>query len=496
MDPNNFEDLGIYQDKSVADSVPVEDFSLNISSDDEARIDDQNSDGTFDIGDVSIAEQSNPDVGSLTEFEEIERKIRKNRVEDDTDDNTDISDIPTDMENRSNKNKGSRATSANSSRQPSFEQKIKSPTDNTTTTPTISRQISMRRSSSATSSSPVSPPSPTMKRRKQLQDTGYMSQSGVGTSPNSPPYRQQPGTSRRQIRDQILSSPSSNDEHQTHGGSSIDLTTISPMQSTHDNNITPMNNSGEPNSMVATFGTTEDFERLLKQQLVDDETNDMYEPFQLRSESSSENEKEKSKTSASASSSPEPKPINKPMAKERTSKLPVKTNRSSTLPQPRSKPSTSTTKPTIKLKTNPAVRRNSSKSGKRGNNNTNHVRSPAANRARNARNMRTANYSSLTRESSGDDLSVRSDVSSTELKTKLRTERKSGKEQANLLKHLQENYSDLLMKFADAENTIDKLRLGAKIDLAVSIPQANEDLSLPGHYADMKIRRSDSNISA
>merc|ERR1712183_847930 len=162
-------DLGIYQDKSVADSVPVEDFSLNISSDDEARIDDQNSDGTFDIGDVSIAEQSNPDVGSLTEFEEIERKIRKNRVEDDTDDNTDISDIPTDMENRSNKNKGSRATSANSSRQPSFEQKIKSPTDNTaTTTPTISRQISMRRSSSATSSSPVSPPSPTMKRRKQL----------------------------------------------------------------------------------------------------------------------------------------------------------------------------------------------------------------------------------------------------------------------------------------------------------------------------------------
>merc|ERR1712096_452863 len=92
----------------------------------------------------------------------------------------------------------------------------------------------------------------------------------------------------------------------------------------------------------------------------------------------------------------------------------------------------------------------------------------------------------FTRESSGDDLSVRSDVSRGELRERLKGERKSKNEQEGVLKHLQDNYSDLLMKFADAENTIDKLRIGATIDLDVNLPEVKEDLDPHLYQADIK----------
>lgn len=181
------------------------------------------------------------------------------------------------------------------------------------------------------------------------------------------------------------------------------------------------NQSGaeEEGKLVATFGTTEAFEALLKQQLEDDDV------------------------SSSNPSDEEPTPI----AEERLSS--ANTTPRVQLPQNR--------RPKFRSRT---------------------ARSPAANRARRAsQKSKTWGPRSHTQAfpESSDDLSVHSDASRHELRKKLRTERVEREKEKSIKQQLQSEYDDLLTKYAQAENVIDQLRIGAKIDLIAQLP---DDMSL------------------
>ena len=54
------------------------------------------------------------------------------------------------------------------------------------------------------------------------------------------------------------------------------------------------------------------------------------------------------------------------------------------------------------------------------------------------------------------------DLKESELKTKLKQQKRHGKETGQLLNQLHENYNELLQKYAQAENTIDQLRFQPK----------------------------------
>ena len=66
-------------------------------------------------------------------------------------------------------------------------------------------------------------------------------------------------------------------------------------------------------------------------------------------------------------------------------------------------------------------------------------------------------------DSAGEDLSQGSTVSKRELKTRYIEEVHSRKQNEETLDQLQKEYQNLLKKYAEAENVIDDLRLGAKV---------------------------------
>ena len=66
-------------------------------------------------------------------------------------------------------------------------------------------------------------------------------------------------------------------------------------------------------------------------------------------------------------------------------------------------------------------------------------------------------------DSAGEDLSQGSTASKRELKTRYIEEVHSRKQNEETLDQLQKEYQNLLKKYAEAENVIDDLRLGAKV---------------------------------
>nr|XP_039264857.1 uncharacterized protein LOC120340620 isoform X1 [Styela clava] len=190
-------------------------------------------------------------------------------------------------------------------------------------------------------------------------------------------------------------------------------------------------NVSDDEKLVATFGTTENLEDLLERQLKDmeDEENE-----------NSENEQTQTRTKPPTLASSSRDNINK-----------QSNSRTETKPRQPIRP--------------PRFRR-------AVDNRT--TRSPAANRVKKA-HQRSRVKSSLARspsfpESSDGDLSVRSDVSRTELRQRLRREHKDKKKEKEVSTQLQTDYDELLTRYAEAENVIDQLRIGAKIDLFASIP--------------------------
>ena len=85
------------------------------------------------------------------------------------------------------------------------------------------------------------------------------------------------------------------------------------------------------------------------------------------------------------------------------------------------------------------------------------------------------------REISEDEDTETSDLKESDLKVKLKQQKRHGKETGQLLNQLHENYNDLLEKYAQAENTIDQLRFQ---------PKFTGDNSTPPSYATEVRRRS------
>uniref|UniRef100_F6W300 AKNA domain-containing protein n=4 Tax=Ciona intestinalis TaxID=7719 RepID=F6W300_CIOIN len=246
--------------------------------------------------------------------------------------------------------------------------------------------------------------------------------------------------------------------------------------------------TNEPNSLVATFGTTEDFEVLLQQQL--DEMNDDDIGTATRGQTYTGRDTE-SPTQLNQTTDIQwrhPGNNRQPTSKNLNSSNESVRKSSYTRPSPRNKPTTN--KPVVKsrLKLSPEVKANSpnrdsfqprESTPASGRNTSRSARSPAANRARRANDKTHGRESRLICQSS-DDASIRSDVSRSELRSKLKQEAQSRKRDEEFVKQLQENYGELLMKYAEAENTIDHLRLGAKINIFASVPRPNpEDPTLP-----------------
>ncbi|XP_078489413.1 uncharacterized protein LOC100177391 [Ciona intestinalis] len=246
--------------------------------------------------------------------------------------------------------------------------------------------------------------------------------------------------------------------------------------------------TNEPNSLVATFGTTEDFEVLLQQQL--DEMNDDDIGTATRGQTYADRDTE-SPTHLNQNADiqwQQPGNNRQPTSKKLNSSTESVRRSSYTRPSPRNKPTTN--KPVVKsrLKLSPKVKANSPNRDSfqpreatptSGRNTSRSARSPAANRARRANDKTHGRESRLTGQSS-DDASIRSDISRSELRSKLKEEAQSRKRDEEFVKQLQENYGELLMKYAEAENTIDHLRLGAKINIFASVPRPNlEDPTLP-----------------
>lgn len=69
-----------------------------------------------------------------------------------------------------------------------------------------------------------------------------------------------------------------------------------------------------------------------------------------------------------------------------------------------------------------------------------------------------------------DDDESSSDISTRDLVEKLKTEKCNRKETHELYSRLQGDYDELLAKYAQAENTIDQLRIGARLNLYSDLP--------------------------
>ena len=70
--------------------------------------------------------------------------------------------------------------------------------------------------------------------------------------------------------------------------------------------------------------------------------------------------------------------------------------------------------------------------------------------------------------------------SGVDLHERLRKERSSRKERDEVYQRLQDDYDELLKKFAQAENTIDHLRIGAKLNLYSDLPPPQQSSFVHG----------------
>lgn len=78
--------------------------------------------------------------------------------------------------------------------------------------------------------------------------------------------------------------------------------------------------------------------------------------------------------------------------------------------------------------------------------------------------------SSRTRRSLSDQESSSEISSGVDLQERLREEKSVRKERDEVYQRLQDDYDELLKKYAQAENTIDQLRIGAKLNLYSDLP--------------------------
>ncbi|XP_076823051.1 uncharacterized protein LOC143469294 isoform X2 [Clavelina lepadiformis] len=474
---------------------------------------------------------------SLTEFEEIERLIQANTAQD-SDDN--LSDIPLDLEQRILSGRVSRE-SCRSNRSATRLQMSNERPDSRQSSNSQSQQEGTQKIAEAG-----------MQNSFHHHDTGYASEGLLNGT------RATPEVGRSMVQESDEGDDDTTQYNNTEVQASVADTTVGEQTNTgaeasfdshgaastteslnnvyqgetsqHDDNsehessdrnegrardetvdlfVLPTNRSDvgdthQPNSLVATFGTTEDFEVLLQQQLQDMENEDNNDQAAIVSDDQFST---KSEHDVPYESTPDATPHTS-LTYSRRKRLPEQPSTSQGNSPPsrqsrfsfRESPRSSNTRvgfqsvPAQKTKLKLSSRESSQSPREKSkivmpNKSTTQRtrRSPAANRARRANNAAHGrpSRSTLARESS-DDFSIRSDISRTELKSKLKEEAKTRKRDEEFVKELKNNYDELLMKYAEAENTIDHLRVGAKINLYATMPRPNpEDPTLPFEEAEV-----------